>query len=134
MTSGFLLDTNIVSDLVCNPGGPVAVRIARAGEQNVCTSIIVAAELRYGVAKKRSRRLSAQLETIFRGLEIRPLESPCDVIYGNLRARLERTGSLIGPNDLLIAVQALALDFTLVTANEREFSRVPDLRIENWLR
>ena len=134
MTGRFLLDTNIVSDLVRDPGGRASRRIARAGEQNVCTSIIVAAEMRYGIAKRGSPRLLAQLETIFRRLEILPLESPSDVVYGDLRARLERTGTLIGPNDLLIAAQALALDLTVVTDNEREFSRVPDLRIENWLR
>jgi tRNA(fMet)-specific endonuclease VapC len=134
VTARFLLDTNIVSELVRNPGGRIANRIARAGEQNVCTSIVVAAELRYGVAKKGSRRLAVQLETIFRGLEILPLESPSDVIYGDLRARLERLGRLIGSNDMLIAAQCLAIGCTLVTANEREFSRVANLSIENWLR
>ena len=134
MTARFLLDTNIVCELVRNPGGPIVNRIARVGEQNLCTSIVVAAELRYGAAKKRSRRLSAQLETILRGLEILPLEPPCDVIYGDLRARLERLGRLIGPNDMLIAAQCLTLGFTLVTANEHEFSRVDNLPIENWLR
>jgi tRNA(fMet)-specific endonuclease VapC len=134
MTGSFLLDTNIVSDLMRDPGGRVSRRIARAGEQNVCTSVIVAAEMRYGIAKRGSARLLTQLETIFLRLEILPLEPPSDIVYGDLRARLERAGTLIGPNDLLIASQALALDLTLVTDNEREFSRVPDLRIENWLR
>jgi len=134
MTGSFLLDTNIVSDLMRDPGGRISRRIARAGEQNVCTSVIVAAEMRYGIAKRGSARLLTQLETIFLRLEILPLEPPSDIVYGDLRARLERAGTLIGPNDLLIASQALALDLTLVTDNEREFSRVPDLRIENWLR
>ena len=129
----FLLDTNIVSDLVRDPRGRVSRRIARAGEQNVCTSIIVVAEMRYGIAKRGSRRLLAQLERILQRLEILPLESPTDIVYGGLRAQLEREGRLIGPNDLLIAAQCLAIDRTLVTANEREFSRVPGLRIENWL-
>lgn len=111
-----------------------AERIARVGEQQVCTSIIVAAELRYGAAKRASRRLSAQLATILGGLEILPLEHPADETYAKLRAQLERTGRVIGPNDLLIAAQALTLDLTLVTDNEREFSRVPHLRVENWLR
>jgi tRNA(fMet)-specific endonuclease VapC len=134
MTGSFLLDTNIVSDLMRDPGGRVSRHIARAGEQNVCTSVIVAAEMRYGIAKRGSTRLLTQLETIFLRLEILPLEPPSDIVYGDVRARLERAGTLIGPNDLLIASQALALDLTLVTDNEREFSRVPDLRIENWLR
>jgi tRNA(fMet)-specific endonuclease VapC len=130
---GYLLDTNIVSDLVRNPGGRVAQRIRKVGEAQVCTSIIVAAELRYGAAKKGSARLSEQLDTILRSLEVLAFEAPADSIYGLLRARLERTGQVIGGNDLLIAAQGIALAHTIVTANEREFGRIHDLRIENWL-
>jgi tRNA(fMet)-specific endonuclease VapC len=130
----FLVDTNILSDLVRNPHGAIARQIGRIGEGLVCTSIIVAAELRYGAAKRRSPRLSAQLAAILGGLEILPFEAPADEIYAALRAQLERTGNIIGANDLLIAAQALTLDLTLLTDNEREFSRVPRLRIENWLR
>jgi tRNA(fMet)-specific endonuclease VapC len=130
----FLLDTNIVSDLVRNPGGRAASRIARVGEAAVCTSIIVAAELRYGAAKRSSARLTAQLEAVLGALEILPLEAPADAVYGTLRASLERAGRLIGPNDLLIAAQAVALGLTIVTDNEREFSRIEALPIENWLR
>lgn len=130
----FLLDTNIVSDLVRNPGGRAAGCIALIGEAMICTSIIVAAELRYGAAKKNSRRLTMQLETVLDALAVLPFEAPADAIYGELRASLERTGRLIGPNDLLIAAQATALGLTVVTDNEREFSRVGGLPIENWLR
>ena len=100
----------------------------------MCTSIIVAAELRYGVAKRRSQRLSTQVERILQRLDVLPLEAPSDTRYGNLRAQLEQEGRLIGPNDLLIAAHALALDLILVTDNEGEFLRIPGLRIENWLR
>ena len=130
----FLLDTNIVSDLVRHPSGRAASRIALVGEAVVCTSIIVAAELRYGAAKRGSARLTAQLEAVLGALEILPLEAPADAVYGALRAALERAGRLIGPNDLLIAAQAIALGLTIVTDNEREFSRVEALPIENWLR
>jgi tRNA(fMet)-specific endonuclease VapC len=129
----FLLDTNIVSDLVCRPRGRIADRIAAVGEQHICTSIIVAAELRYGAAKRGASRLSAQLETVLGALDVLALESPIDVVYGALRARLERSGRPIGANDLLVAAHALALGHTLVTDNEREFSRIDDLAIENWL-
>jgi tRNA(fMet)-specific endonuclease VapC len=131
---GFLLDTNVLSDLVRRPHGRIADRIGQVGEQNVCTSIIVAAELRYGAARKASPLLSAQLETVLGALEVLALESPVDVVYGELRTRLERAGRSIGANDLLIAAHALALAHTVVTDNEREFSRIDDLRIENWLR
>jgi tRNA(fMet)-specific endonuclease VapC len=130
----FLLDTNILSDLVRHPRGRIADRIKRVGEKQVCTSIVVAAELRYGAAKKGSLRLTSQLEAVLRALEVLSLESPTDAVYGELRARLERAGQLIGGNDLLIAAHALAMDHTMVTDNEGEFSRVKDLRIENWLR
>ncbi len=134
MTARFLLDTNIVSDLVRHPQGRVAVKIAEIGEQQVATSIIVAAELRYGAAKKGSPRLSAQLEAILGVLDVMALEPPADVAYGDLRASLEKSGRLIGANDLLIAAQSLALQMVLVTDNEREFERVDGLKMENWLR
>ena len=130
----YLLDTNIISDLVRNPNGKAAHHIRKVGESKVCTSIIVAAELRYGVAKKGSPRLSADLEEILDTLDILPFETPADKTYGSLRTRLEKSGQPIGANDLLIASHAMALGYTLVSDNEREFSRIEDLQQENWLR
>jgi len=130
----YLLDTNIVSDLVRNPAGKVAQRIRTVGEAHVCTSVIVAAELRYGAAKKGSLRLSSQLEAVLGALEVLPFEAPADSAYGLLHTRLEKAGRPIGGNDLLIAAQALALGTTIVTDNEKEFARVEGLRLENWVR
>jgi tRNA(fMet)-specific endonuclease VapC len=130
----YLLDTNIVSDLIRNPQGKVAQQIRKVGEAHVSTSIIVAAELRYGAAKKGSPRLTAQLEAVLGALEVLPFETPADATYGLVRTRLEQSGRPIGANDLLIAAQALSLDYTVVTDNEREFGHVQDLRQENWLR
>jgi len=130
----YLLDTNAVSDLVRNPQGKIATRIADLGEGSVCTSIIVAAELRYGAAKKGSERLLAQLVTVLGALEILPFETPADIAYGEIRARLEAAGKPIGGNDMLIASQAISLGLTIVTDNQREFSRVEALRFENWFR
>jgi tRNA(fMet)-specific endonuclease VapC len=130
----FLLDTNIVSDLVRHPQGRIAGRIAEIGEQHVCTSIIVAAELRFGATRKGSPRVTAQLEAVLGAIDVLPLDAPADVIYGELRARLEKAGRRIGANDMLIAAHALALGHTIVTDNEREFSRIGDLPVENWLR
>jgi len=129
-----LLDTNILSDLVRNPSGMVASRLQEVGEVDICTSVIVAAELRFGAAKRGSERLTRQLEQVLAAIEILPLTPPADHIYGWLRAHLERNGAPIGGNDLLIAAHALASGCILVTDNEREFSRVEDLTIENWLR
>lgn len=134
MSQTWLLDTNIVSDLVRNPAGRVYEQLKRCGQENIRTSIVVAAELRFGAAKKGSQRLSTQLETILAVMEILPLAPPADRIYGRLRAILETAGTPIGANDLLIAAHALATDCILVTDNEREFSRVEGLTIENWLR
>jgi tRNA(fMet)-specific endonuclease VapC len=130
----FLLDTNILSDLVRNPQGRVADRIAEVGEAGVCTSIIVAAELRFGAAKKGSARLTGQLERILSAIDVQPFEAPADNAYALLRAELEAAGAPIGGNDMLIAAQALATDCTVVTDNEAEFRRVSGLRVENWLR
>jgi tRNA(fMet)-specific endonuclease VapC len=130
----YLLDTNIVSDLVRNPQGRVTQRIREVGEAQVCSSIIVAAELRYGATKKGSPRLIAQLELVLDALEVLPLETPADTTYGLLRARLEQDGQPIGGNDLLIAAQAVALGYAIVTDNEREFARIDELPRENWLR
>lgn len=134
MSAQFLLDTNIVSDLVRNPQGRTSAKIAELGEDAVATSIIVAAELRYGAATKGSQRLVAQLEAILAALEIIPLEPSVDATYGTTRVALEAAGTPIGANDLLIAAQTLALDMVLVTNNEREFKRVDGLKVENWLR
>ena len=130
----YLLDTNTVSDLVRKPQGKVAEQVLKVGETKVCTSIVVAAELRYGAEKKQSPRLSAQLEAVLGALEILPLEKPADVSYGSIRAQLERAGKPIGANDLLIAAQALTLGYTVVTDNGKEFLRVKHLQVENWLR
>jgi tRNA(fMet)-specific endonuclease VapC len=129
-----LLDTNIVSDLVRNPQGRIAARIAEVGEDAVCTSVIVAAELRYGAAKKGSERLTTQVERVLAALTILPFEEPADVAYGKLRTQLEAAGTPIGGNDMLIAAHAMSSACTLVTDNEREFARIGELNVLNWLR
>ena len=129
----YLLDTNIVSDLIRNPQGRVAQHIRKIGEARVCTSIIVAAELRYGATKTGSPRLSAQVDTVLKALEVLPIDTPADDAYGLLRTRLEQAGRPISGNDMLIAAQALALGYTIVTDNQKEFARVRGLSVENWL-
>ena len=130
----YLLDTNILSDLVRNPQGEVAARITKAGEDSICTSIVVAAELRYDTARSNSAKLAERIDMILSALEILPLETPADHQYAAIRHHLTRQGTLIGPNDLLIAAHALSNNLTVVTANVGEFSRVPGLKVENWLR
>ena len=133
MSFRYLLDTNILSDLIRNPQGRIAECIAEVGEASICTSIIVAAELRYSAEKSGSARLADRIELILSALEILPMETPVDQEYGKLRHYLDSKGTPIGPNDMLIAAHALAKGLTVITANVGEFSRVPGLGVENWL-
>jgi tRNA(fMet)-specific endonuclease VapC len=130
----YLLDTNIVSDIVRNPKGRVAKRIRQVGQANVCTSILVACELRFGAAKRNAPRLARQLDVVLGTMDILPFETPADTAYAALRSELERQGRPIGGNDLFIAAHAITLGCALVTGNEREFTRIDGLKCENWLR
>jgi tRNA(fMet)-specific endonuclease VapC len=129
----YLLDTNIISDLIRNPQGRAAKRIAKVGEDNVCTSIIVAAELRYGCAKSGSKRLRKAVEDLLGEISVLPFDVPADAQYGAIRSELEAAGSPIGSNDLLIAAHASASGATIVTANADEFKRIRGLNVESWL-
>ena len=129
----YLLDTNVVSQLVRRPQGPVAARIAKVGEDKVFTSIIVACELRYGAAKRGSAKLTRQVEAVLAAMEILSLQADADRHYAVIRTALERKGAPIGANDMLIAAHARSLGAVCVTGNVGEFKRVSALRIENWL-
>jgi tRNA(fMet)-specific endonuclease VapC len=127
-----MLDTNIVSELIRNPAGPAAQRVRAAGNA-VCISVIVAAELRYGCAKKGSPQLLGRVEALLAAVPVLPFDVPADEVYGSIRAALEAAGQTIGGNDLLIAAHAAALGATVVTANVGEFRRIDGLPVENWL-
>lgn len=129
----YLLDTNVLSDLIKHPDGPVLRRIAIVGEDIVCTSIVVASELRFGAEKKGSPALAAKVEQILANIEVVPLDIDADRHYASIRNDLERRGQSIGANDMLIAAHARSLSLILVTDNLREFERVQDLATENWL-
>ena len=133
----YMLDSNALSELIRNPGGSVSRAFERKAvdpANRLLASIVTVCEIRYGVAKKGSRILSVRVEQSLAALKVVPLSTGADVTYAVLRTELERKGQLIGPNDMLIAAHALALDAILVTDNVREFKRVKGLRIENWLR
>jgi tRNA(fMet)-specific endonuclease VapC len=133
MDYAYLLDTNIISELIKNPRGIIFSKIQSAGEEKICTSIIVACELNFGARKKNSPQLLEKIEAILDCIEILPLTDPVDQYYAEIRTYLEQQGTPIGGNDLLISAHALTLDLTIVTANVREFSRVPNLKVENWM-
>jgi len=92
----YLLDTNIISDLVRNPQGRAAQRLSDVGGDAVCTSIIVAAELRYGCAKNGSKRLMRAVEAVLGEIVVLPFDVPADAAYGGIRAALEVEGRPIG--------------------------------------
>lgn len=131
-TYQYLLDTNIIFELVKDPQGTVAQKVKEVGNNKICTSIVVVSEIRFGVEKRNSKKLSQQVEAILSAIEILPYQSPADIHYAKLRCHLEKAGTPIGPNDMLIAAHALSLGLTMVSANEREFLRVPELGVENW--
>ena len=132
-THAYLLDTNIISALVREPGGVVYSALKSRLPARVCTSIIVAAEIEFGLYKSGSQRLRKQVETILSGIDVLPLQTPVHRHYGEIRAYLQNIGQPIGLNDLFIAAQAQALGLIMVTGNVAEFERVPGLTVENWL-
>jgi len=128
----YLLDTDTCIYLINAQRARVASNFARIRPGDVAVSSIVAAELAFGVVKSGSLRNRERLEAFLAPLTIAAFELSAALAYGDLRTELERCGTPIGPIDTLIAAHALALGIVLVTNNEREFKRVPALRIENW--
>ena len=132
-TYRYLLDTNIVSDLVRNPQGSVAGHIRSVGEEKIATSLIVEAEIRFGLKKLSNKLAIERIGQILNHIPILPLEGDVSGHYAEIRHSLEKRGLPIGPNDLLIAAHARSLGLVLVTDNVKEFNRVPRLKMENWL-
>ncbi len=138
----FLLDTNIISHMMKNPQGIVAQRVRQvtlqlapgSAKAPLCTSTIVQCELQVGLAKNPTAKLRAAYAITMQYIPVLALEPLVAQHYSQVRVALEAQGTPIGPNDTLIAAHALALGCTLVTDNEAEFTRVPGLRVENWLK
>ena len=130
----FLLDSNIISAVARDPRGAAGRRLRLTSPGEPVTSVVVVGELLFGLAKSRSLARERQLLAILEAIDILPIEEGAARHYGTLRATLEQEGRPIGANDYWIAAQALAADCILVTDNEREFRRVPGLRVESWLR
>ncbi len=132
----YLLDTNIISDMMREPAGRATQKFAAVAAldltQGMVTSTVVLCELQFGLQRRPNRRLSAALDRILTGVNVLPLDIDVVPNYAQLRAVLEQSGTPIDPNDTLIAAHALALGATLVTA-DAEFARVPGLSVENWL-
>ena len=112
----------------------MADHIADVGEAYVLTSVIVACELRYGAAKRGSKKLTRQVDAVLSAMTIKPLESDVERVYASIRVALERKGTPIGAHDMLIAAHARTIDAACVTDNVADFRRVPALKVENWVK
>ncbi len=128
-----MLDTNILSDAIRNPFGIASMHMERVSEDAMCVSAIVASEMRYGIKKKGSARLSDLVENTLARIAIIPYDDAASQSYSVIRNALERQGQSIGWADLFIAAHAYSLGLIMVTNNVREFSRVEGLKIEDWL-
>jgi tRNA(fMet)-specific endonuclease VapC len=129
----FMLDTDICIYIIKRKPAGVLKRLESLQPGQLAMSAITFAELMNGA--KKSRYVEANLEklnALGELIDIRPFDKQAAVSYGDVRSRLEKKGETIGGNDLLIAAHALSLNWTLVTNNDREFSRVEGLKMENW--
>ena len=132
---GFLLDTNAFVDFFTGRYPKVVARIQRTAPEDLFLSSVVVAELRYGANRSVHRRSNhARIDAVVEELEAIDFDLRAATTYGGVRARLEANGTPIGPNDMLIAAQALSRGLTVVTDNTAEFARVKGLKLANWRR
>jgi tRNA(fMet)-specific endonuclease VapC len=129
-----MLDTNICIYLIKRKPAVVLARFKQTDISEISISSITLSELFYGVSKSSKPEQNFMALTQFVApLEILPYGGEATQYYGELRAHLEKQGTPIGALDMLIAAHALSIDSALVTNNEKEFNRVPNLKIENWV-
>jgi tRNA(fMet)-specific endonuclease VapC len=129
----FMLDTNICIYIIKQKPTSVLERFLRSEISQIGISTITLSELSHGVTKSsRPQQNQIALMQFIAPLEILPYDDLAAQHYGNLRARLEIQGRTIGSLDMLIAAHALSITCTLVTNNEKEFCRIPHLKIDNW--
>jgi tRNA(fMet)-specific endonuclease VapC len=129
----YLLDTNVCVDYLNGRFPEVVSRIQAVSPDDLCTSSVVAAELRYGADRsKQPKRNHARIDDLLRELRCLAFDEASARLFGRVRAQLEGRGTPIGPYDMMIAAHALFLRCTLVTDNLEEFRRVSGLEVENW--
>ena len=129
----YMLDTDIASYIMNNKSPALLQKMQTVPTSAVCISAITKSEIMYGVEiSPRQQKARAALEFFLLHIEVLDYPAGAAADYGNIRAALKSSGTLIGPNDTLIAAHARFLGLTFVTNNTREFGRVPGLKIENW--
>ncbi len=134
MAIRYLLDTNICIYIAKHNPATVRARFEQLSADVLAMSVITLGELQHGAEKSQARfRALAALQQLQRVIQVEPLTEAVGQHYGQIRSALERKGQPIGNNDLWIAAHARAEGWVLVTSNEREFDRVDDLAVENWV-
>ena len=129
----YMLDTNICIYIMKKKPVQVVEKFLSLKPSERCISAIVLAELEFGICKSSNpRKNSTALEIFLEDMEILPFDAAAAIEYGDIKATLERRGTPIGANDMLIAAHARSLGIPLITNNSREFERVDDLQVENW--
>jgi len=129
----YLLDTNICIYIIKKQPASVIQRLTKIPIDDVVISAITYSELEYGVSKSQHQtKNKIALMEFLAPFTILPFDDLAAETYGEIRANLERNGNIIGNMDLLIAAHTLSSNLTLVTNNEKEFKRIPDLKLENW--
>ena len=127
----YLLDTDTVS-LIVRKNASVIGNLIEHENDEICISAISYAELYYGLEKKESERLFAEVGSIVRKLSIVDFDDSQSELYGKIRVELEKTGTPLGDMDMLIAAAAISQDAVLVTHNIRHFSKIRGIKIEDW--
>lgn len=131
----FMLDTNICIYIIKRKPSNVIERFIQTEISQIGISSITLSELSYGVSKSsKPEQNQIALAQFIAPLEIMPYGHEAAQYYGDLRAHLEKQGTPIGSLDMLIAAHALSIGCTLVTNNEKEFIRIPNLKIDNWIK
>lgn len=130
----YMLDTNICIYIIKKQPESVIKKLSLQNSEDICISAITLSELMYGVEKslypaKNKQALLSFLSTI----KVLDFDNKASFSYGKIRAELEKQGMPIGSSDYFIAAHALSEGMTLVTNNTKEFKRVPDLKLENWV-
>jgi len=130
----YLLDTNICIYIIKQSPESVRKRFMQLKVGDIGVSAITYYELQFGVAKsQRPKENQLALTEFLAPLEVMDLPAAAAPVFGDIRATLQKNGTTIGNYDLLIAAHAIHLNATLVTNNVKEFERIPELRIENWV-
>ncbi|MCP3874880.1 MAG: type II toxin-antitoxin system VapC family toxin [Desulfobacteraceae bacterium] len=130
----FLIDTNICIYIMNRCPPEVIQKFKNSEVGQIAISSITVSELQYGVSKSKYRgQNSKRLDEFLTPFQILSFDEYAAKYYGEIRSHLETQGTTIGPLDLLIAAHALSQNLVLVTNNEKEFKRIPSLKVENWV-